>query len=371
LPLRDESGNHIKDPDAPKEILDHAYALRLLARKQEERQSRPAGDTDSKTLEEVILAYLDYCRANGSPSTFQRRADFLFDFCYGLPPRFRDKDNGKKPPTPTPGDRIHKGFGRVLVAEMIPHHAQEWIDSHENWGEDGGKRFALQALKRALNWAVKMGLITRNPIHGFKVSRGRSRVTYFTPEQEQALYRFSAKKDFALALRVCIRTGARYGNEFAKLTDRHVKETEHGMEWHFPKDETKNKKPRCILVAPEVADIVRRLKKENGKGYVFRNSRGKPWTGRGLRSAFLRLKKKLVAKHGIELDADACMYTTRHTFAKRMLAGYWGERVTLLDLADLMGDTRQTVIDHYTKWDDTQKDRLWAGINAKQKQADS
>lgn len=362
-PLLDENGVHLKAPDTAKEVLERAFAKRLLEREKDSVPVHTADDKDKKALEEIILAYLDYSKANDRAATFERRADFLFDFCYGLPGRFRDKGNGRKPAKPTAKDRLHRGYGKVTVAELIPHHAQEWLDAHLKWTKDGGKRFAMQSLKRALNYAVEMRLITHNPLRGFKVSKGRSRVTYFTPEQEQAMYR-SCKEAFGLALRVCIRTGARYGSEFAKLTDKHVKETDHGMEWHFSTEEAKNHKTRIILVAPEIAEIVRRLIQENGPGFVFRNTHDEPWTGRTLRLAFLRLRKRL-AKRGIQLDSDAVLYTTRHTFAKRMLAGYWGHRVTLLDLADLMGDTRQTVIDHYTKWDDTAKARLWAGINSK------
>ena len=310
---------------------------------------------------EVITAYLDHSKAADRPSTYDRRADFLFDFCYGLTGRFRSRD-GKRAPKPTSSDRIHDGYGRLTVTELLPFHAQQWVDQHRTWAETGGKRFALQALKRALNWANEVGLITVKPLYRLKVSRGRSRISYFTPEIEQAMYE-NSRYAFRLALKVCIRTGARYGSEFANLQTRHVHETKFGQVWRFPPEETKNKRERNILIAPEIAGIVRKLIKSNGQGNVFRNSRGKRWTGRDLRCCFVRLKKRLAKKKNLHLGKDAVMYATRHTYAKRMLTGYWGDKVTLLDLADLMGDSRDTIIAHYTHWESDHKEkRLWAGI---------
>lgn len=363
LPLRDSAGEHLKDPDTPASVLEEAYALRVLARKKE--VSSPAqpllDDKNAKTLEVIIAAYLDHSKATDRSSTFDRRADFLFDFCYGFPGKFRSKD-GKVAPKPTPEDRIHEGYGRLTVAELLPFHAQQWGDWHPGWADSGGRRFALQALKRALNWAHEVGLITVRPLYRFKVSRGRSRIGYFTPEIEQAMYE-NSRFAFRLALRVCIRTGARYGSEFARLESRHVHETNFGQVWRFSPQESKTKKEREILVASEVATIVRQLQKQHGRGHVFRNSQGNPWTTEDLRSCFRRLKKRLTKK-GIHLGKDHVMYTTRHTFAKRMLSGYWGDKVTLLDLADLMGDTRETIVTHYTQWEsDHQTKRLWAGIN--------
>jgi integrase len=361
--LLDATGRHLKDTDTPISVLEEAYALRVLARKAEASPAanKKPDDPNTKTLEEVITAYLDHSKATDRPSTYERRADFLFDFCYGFSGKFRSRD-GKAARKPSPGDRIHDGYGTLTVAELLPFHAQQWADLHAGWADTGGRRFALQALKRALNWVNEVGIISIKPLYRLKVSRGRSRISYFTPEVEQAMYA-NSRSAFRLALTVCIRTGARYGSEFAKLQARHVHETEFGQVWRFPPEETKNKKQREILVAPDIAVIVRRQIKEHGQGFVFRNSRGTPWTGRELRCCFIRLKNRL-KKKAILMGKDDVMYTTRHTYAKRMLAGYWGEKVTLLDLADLMGDSRDTIIAHYTQWEsDHQAKRLWAGIN--------
>src|SRR5262249_14166652 len=158
------------------------------------------------------------------------RADTLYDFCTGLPSRFRDKENGKTPPIPTQDDYVHRGYGRMPISEFKPLHIDQWLHAHETW--KGGKRTRVQAVKRAFNYGVESGLIPANPIKGKRLSKQNARVTYLTPEQETALLN-EANEAFAIAIKVCIRTGSRPGCEFGKLTARHV--TDHGdkMEWRF------------------------------------------------------------------------------------------------------------------------------------------
>jgi integrase len=199
-------------------------------------------------------------------------------------------------------------------------------------------------------------------LDGFSAGSAGKRITCFTPEVEQELYRH-ANAALGLAIRVCIRTGALYGSEFCQLTAKHVHETDKGQVWQFSECESKNHKPRTIYVAPEIADIVRLQIARYPSGQpLFRNSRGKPWTARGLRCAFLRLRRRL-AKNQVKMDSDACMYACRHTFAKRTLGGFWtGKACTIEQLAALMGNTRDVCWAHYAGWYDAYTDPLWDAV---------
>ena len=132
---------------------------------------------------------------------------------------------------------------------------------------------------------------------------------------------------------------------------------------------SKTKKTRKIPVRSEVADLTRRLTETapTGSGAsLFRNTRGTPWkkvTGVG---RFLRIKEKL------EWDRDpvrkhySC-YTCRHTFAHRMLSGYWngGVGCSIETLAELIGDTPKVAFDHYGReWGQHYQEPLWAAIGA-------
>jgi hypothetical protein len=81
---------------------------------------------------------------------------------------------------------------------------------------------------------------------------------------------------------------------------------------------------------------------------------------------FLGLKKKL------HWDQDPSKskyssYTCRHTFAHRMLSGYWsnGAGCSIETLAELIGDTPKVAFDHYGKeWGQHYQDPLWAALGA-------
>jgi len=58
-------------------------------------------------------------------------------------------------------------------------------------------------------------------------------------------------------------------------------------------------------------------------------------------------------------------YTCRHTFAHRMLSGYWngGVGCSIETLAELIGDTPKVAFDHYGKeWGQHYQEPLWAAV---------
>jgi integrase len=359
IPLNDEQGNHIKDPGADADA-QRAYARYLL---DAHDQGRRVPNGEATPVWEICRLYLDHCRLHNREATYYARANLLYDFCTGFPARFRDKGNGRSVCKPSEKDRLHKAYGGKTVAELIPLDVDQWLDAHPDWGP-GTRRMAVQALKRAMNFCRQRGLISSHPLEGFSAGSAGERVTYFTPELEEELYR-RANPALTLAVKVCIRTGARYGSEFCKLTAKHVHGTAKGQVWRFSEAESKNRKPRTVLVAPEIAEIVRRqvAKYPDGQA-LFRNAHGKPWTRRGLRCAFLRLKKRLAA-NGIRMDSEMCMYSTRHTYAKRSLGGYWtGKPCTIEQLAALMGNTREVCWQHYARWCDAYRDPLWDAVGS-------
>jgi hypothetical protein len=99
---------------------------------------------------------------------------------------------------------------------------------------------------------------------------------------------------------------------------------------------------------------------------LFRNTKGKPWKRMTGVVRFLMLKKKLGWDQDPTKTKYSC-YTCRHTFAHRMLSGYWNAGVgcSIETLAELIGDTPKVAFDHYGKerWQHYQ-DPLWAAIGA-------
>ena len=345
-PLTDKCGNHIRDKDADPAVVKEAYARHLL----ESRKPEIAQTGDDTTVIEACQLYLENCRATGAPRTYESRGRILFDFCTGLPEGMWLKEADKS-------KRIHNGYGNLPVSKLIPLHVDQWLAAHPTW--NGSRRTKIQAVKRALNYCVGAGLLTRNPLKGYKAGKSNVRRTYITPEQEDACYQY-ANPALAQAIKVCIRTGARYGCEFSTLTKRHVQLTDKGMTWTFAPGESKTGKERIIRITDkEIIEIVKEQMSQYRRGPIFRNTKSTPWKQSYLGASFNRLKKKLL-KHGFELDEDACMYSTRHTYAKRTLQGYWtGQPTNIETLSLLMGNSREVCWEHYAQWCDTYTDPLW------------
>ena len=120
--------------------------------------------------------------------------------------------------------------------------------------------------------------------------------------------------------------------------------------------------------------LTRRLMKTAPRGSglpLFRNTKGKPWKRMTGVVRFLTLKKKLGWDKDPTKTKYSC-YTCRHTFAHRMLSGYWngGVGCSIETLAELIGDTPKVAFDHYGKeWGQHYQDPLWAAIGAGQQTA--
>ncbi|MBL8798467.1 MAG: site-specific integrase, partial [Planctomycetia bacterium] len=159
----------------------------------------------------------------------------------------------------------------------------------------------------------------RNPLAGLKKPPTRPRLQSFAPDDEQALYGAAAEpfRDF---LFVAIHAGLRPFCELARLTAGDVIETERGMMWRVYSSKT-----RKIPVRKEVADLVRKLLKANPRDPVaplFANPQGKRWRKPTAGQYFRSIRRKLDWDQ-YPLRKQYTCYTCRHTFAHRMLSGYW------------------------------------------------
>jgi integrase len=347
--LKDENGKPLTDPNLPEAVVKLAHARFLL--------TAPAQSATGSgvTLLEVCDSYLAYARHNGAAAnTVECRADTLFDLCFGLPPRFRPGRKHK----PTATDKIHGGLGGMAVADLKPHHIESWMAAHAGW-TPSGNRTRIQAVKRALNRAVKSGLIASNPLRGMEMPKGRARISYIDQIQEAALLKHSSPA-LRIALKVLLRTGMRCGCEFGKLTASHV--TDHGdkIEIQFKPAESKNRKKRTVRISdPEILAMIRKAMKEHPQGAIFRSNSGKPWVTRQMSLCFRRTKARAEAA-GTKFEPDTVLYATRHTFAKRCLTGFWtGKPTSIQVLAQLMGNTPKVCQDNYLQWTSNFDAPLW------------
>lgn len=341
VPLTDERGERLRAADCPLITVKDAYARFL--------KTQPKRSTaNGVTLEQVCNYYLSRAKQESRESTVEKRADTLFDLCYGLSAKWRPIPGRKLERQPTAADKIHKGYGGLTIDELRPHHLEQWIDAHKGWASDSGRKTRLQAVKRALNRAARGGLIPKDhPIRGMHVPKGRARVTYISEPQETALLG-AAPPALHIALRVLIRTGMRPGCEFAKLTAESVVDHGERMELRFKATEAKNNRARIIRITEKwLIEEIRKRVARFSDGPLFRNKLGGAWEVNALSRGFRRAREK-AEEAGTKFDADVCLYACRHTFAKRALIGYWtGKPINMELLASLMGNTPKVCAEHY------------------------
>ena len=355
LLLRDVCGEKYVSRNLSLSVLEEARQ-RLLAAQASARIAVDASET--VTVADVCRAYLEHCKAKNRPNTYDLRSRLLFDLAYGLPSRFLSA-----PSTATSKDKIHKGYGALLACDLTHRDVTEWCEAHKGWTTH---RMPKQAIKRAFSWACseEVALLKVNPLAKLKIPVAKKRVTYFTPEQEEAICG-NCKPNIARIIKALIRTGCRPG-ELRLVTAQHVETTSKGMILRLKAAEHKTGshkgRERVVRIAEELKPTVQQLMKRHPSGPLFRNTHGGAWTETALRGVFYRLKMRL-KKQGVKLDDDSCIYTCRHTFAKRVLGGYWtGKPATIEQLCALMGNSREVAWEHYGQWCESYDDPLWQAV---------
>ena len=337
--LFDEQGERIRGKEN-KEAAEIALAKEKLTW-EGERDSSTIGYSEW-LVARVCSEYIQYCErglANGSISKSHRdnTVSWLNDLC--------------------------SYCGAMRVAELKKAHVTTWIESHKNWRSTETHRGVIAVILAAFNRAEEMFGIP-SPLKGLKKPKSKTRLQSISPEDEQTLYE-ATEPCFREFLFTAIHTGLRPFCELATITADDVEETDRGMMWRVYSSKTK--KTRKIPVRPEVAKIAHRLMKTAPRGSglpLFRNTKGRPWKRMTGVVRFLALKEKLGWDEDPVRSKYSC-YTCRHTFAHRMLSGYWtnGVGCSIETLAELMGDTPKVAFDHYGKeWGQHYQDPLWAAI---------
>jgi len=335
IPLFDEEGERIRGQECKEQA-----ALALARVRVAGTDESPAGSGEW-LVARVCSEYLQYCSAGMAKGTISKShhdnsVRFLNDLCAYC--------------------------GALPVPQVRKGHVAKWVESHPTWASPATRRSALAIVSAAFGRAQELfGIV--NPIKGLKKPVPEPRLHSISPDDEKALLAATEPR-FREFLTAGIRTGLRPFCELAKLTADEVEETDRGMMWRI--FSSKNKKLR-IPVPTEIAKLTRNLIKSAPRGSgipIFRNTKNKPWKLTAGVMRFLALKSKLAWDQDPMRSKYSC-YSCRHTFAHRMLSGYWngGRGCTIETLAELMGDTPKTAFEHYGKhWGQHYQAPLWEAI---------
>lgn len=340
MPLFDEDGVRVRGKEN-KDQARLALARIKLAGEWQPEAAQPVS-AEEWLVARVCSEYLQYCQRGAANGTVSR-----------------DHGDGAKYIL----NDLCRYCGALPVAQLKKGHIRTWIENHVNWKSPATHRSVISVVLAAFNYSQDNHEIA-NPLKGLKKPPSRPRLQSFTADDEKMLLAATDEpfRDFLFA---AMHTGLRPFCELAKMTADDVEETPRGMMWRVYSSKTK--KTRKIPVRPEVAELTCKLMQtaplKSGKS-LFRNPQGNPWKKVTGVTRFLGLKRKLSWDKDSVRMKYSC-YTCRHTFAHRMLSGYWNNGVgcSVETLAELIGDTPKVAFDHYGReWGQHFQDPLWNAI---------
>jgi integrase len=336
VPLFDDGGQRIRGRE------NRQAAEMALARVKVAEHGEATGSEGAWLVAKVCSEYLQYCQRGVTAGTIseghcRNATGWLNDLCAYC--------------------------GALPVAKLKKGQIQTWMGRHAKWRSPATQRSVLSVVLAAFNRAEAMFGVA-SPLKGLEKPASQPRLQSFSREDEEALYGATEERfrDFLFA---AIHTGLRPFCELARLSAEDVEETDRGMMWRV--HASKTKKTRKIPVRGEVAELARRLMKTAPRGSglpLLRNTKGKAWKRMTGVVRFLGLRAKLGWDKDQVKSKFSC-YTCRHTFAHRMLSGYWngGVGCSIETLAELMGDTPKVAFDHYGReWGQHYQDPLWAAV---------
>jgi integrase len=342
VPLFDEDGARVRGRDNKEQARLALARVKLV----EQGELAPAATAGGEWLvARVCSEYLQYCErgvAGRSISADHRAAAraHLNDLC--------------------------KFCGALPVAQLKKTHIRTWVESHPGWKSPATERSVLTIVIAAFNYCQDNHDVP-SPLKGLKKPASKPRLHSLSKEDEEALLE-AADPPFRDFLFAAVHTGLRPFCELARLTAEDVEESPRGVMWRVYSSKTD--KTRKVPVRPEVAELTRRLLETAPRGSgrpLFRTVTGKAWSKVHGVVKFCTLRKKLGWDRDPARKRYSC-YSCRHTFAHRMLSGYWngGAGCSVETLAELIGDTPKVAFDHYGReWGQHYQEPLWAAIGVK------
>jgi integrase len=193
--------------------------------------------------------------------------------------------------------------GNLSHVDLTVDHLEAWVKTHPEWSLST-RRTHINAIMAAFNHCVKRKKIGENPIHGIEKPRWERRKAIISADDQQTIYDAS-NGAFRAILTALRETGARP----SELCRARVEDYRSGMIVLEEHKEDEHVEYRTIHLPPSLRLEVERLIEGRAGGYIWRNTRGEPWTPDTIYCRFKRMREKLGLKDGIY------PYAYRHRFA--------------------------------------------------------
>jgi integrase len=295
-------------------------------------QMGAAGEAGNRNTVRVVLeTYLQHIEGKRKPGTLNVRVKCFRPFV---------AVHGELPVGELKHFDVYK-----FIDEMRRPRWNEKAHTTCKWGDSRVVTF-IDSLHAAFNWAVKSGLIGRNPLIDIEKprSRSRSRECLATPEQHRGVLRVCHPRLKELV--TCLENvGCRPG-ELINATAADWDDSLGALVYYgddrrrddeFAHKTSREKRDRVIYFTGEALEIMRRLVRHRGTGPLFLTRQGNPWTIQRVCDAFKGLRKRL----GLP---NFTAYSYRHSFCTNWLKS--GRSIEVL--AELMGNSAATIRKHYS-----------------------
>jgi integrase len=220
------------------------------------------------------------------------------------------------------------------ASEITPHDIHRWFKEVAGKRGPGTRARSIEAISAVFNWGIKSKIVRENPIKDMPKPEKPRRERILTDVEREKIHASIGDQCFLDFLTALEESGAR-PEDAAKVEAKDV-DFQSGI-WILSKHKTRAKtgKPKIVYMTAKLRSICERLVKENPKGPIFLNKRGKPWT----RNAWIIRFRRLREKHP-ELK-DVVLYTLRHSYATDALT----RGVDIATLAELMGHSSTRMIE--------------------------
>lgn len=204
-------------------------------------------------------------------------------------------------------------FGKASSGRLQRVDVEKFLQRQSAWAASSKHEAGIRVIA-LFNWAVRCGMLPKNPLAGLRKPRAVSRGTSALIDAATHEKLLQAAPPYLQdVLRVLHDTGCRPG-ELCAVT---AAAFDPGLCcWLLASHKTAHTtgKPRVIWLTAAASDICRRLAAKHPTGPLFRTPRNLPWDACYLARNFRNLRKRL------NLPDTLTLYGYRHTFATDALA---------------------------------------------------
>jgi integrase len=225
---------------------------------------------------------------------------------------------------------------RIKCSAITPQIATAWLGDCSTSYEHS----EVSTLKRILAWAVEEQMLGKSGLTSMRLSKGQNRKAMLSLDDHRRLVSETKDGQFRALLWFAWWTGCR-PSELRTLRWEHLKPDCDMAVMQEHKNAKTTGKPRLIFFPPNAAAILRRHRRK--AGWVFVNTRGRPWT----KDAVVCRMKRLRERTGL----DGTAYAYRHSFATRALEQGLGPA----DVAELLGTSIEIISRNYAHLGDDQR----------------